>query len=110
YLFARSQQMDRISRRDMFVVSVAPSRDEPDWPALFDFRAVVVDRMNDTATGDMQKRIGMVESWGQPSFALHEEIPPVRAIGEPSPANQQSPPPLLPAIRRAVPAIQAALR
>ena len=40
YLFARSQQVDRLSRRDMFVVSLAPSRDEPNWPPLFDFRAV----------------------------------------------------------------------
>ena len=107
YLFARSQQMDRVSRRDMFV-SVAPSRDEPNWPALFDFRAVVVDRMDKTAQDDMRKRIGMVESWGQPSFALHEEIAPARAAAEPPPAATQPQPP--PAVRRAVPAIQAALR
>jgi predicted acylesterase/phospholipase RssA len=108
YLFDRSQQMDRISRRDMFVVSVAPSRDEPDWPPLFDFRAAVVERMDRTATGDMQKRIGMVESWGQPSFALHEEIAPVRTAREPAPAPVLQVPP--PPVTRAVPAIQAALR
>jgi len=74
YLFERSQQVDRLSSRDMFVVSLSPSRDEADWPALFDFRASVVRRMRDTATASLKKRIGLVQSWGLPQFSLHTDL------------------------------------
>ncbi|HEX2644245.1 MAG TPA: hypothetical protein VHU81_14715 [Thermoanaerobaculia bacterium] len=70
FLFERSQQVDRLSRRDLFVVSLAPSREERDWPALFDFRAETVERMETVARRDLGRRIGMVESWGRPRFQL----------------------------------------
>ncbi|HYX24706.1 MAG TPA: hypothetical protein VFC23_11180 [Thermoanaerobaculia bacterium] len=70
FLFERSQQVDRLSRRGLFVVSLSPWRDEPDWPALFDFRRQVVERMRAVADHDLARRIGLVESWGPPRFQL----------------------------------------
>jgi hypothetical protein len=70
FLFERSQQVDRLSRRDLFVVSLSPSRDEADWPALFDFRPQTVRRMSQVAQRDLGRRIGLVESWGRPRFQL----------------------------------------
>lgn len=80
YLFERSQQIDRQSSRDMFVISLSPRRDEPNWPPLTDFRASIVRRMQETATRDLGERIGMVISWGQPAFSLNAEVigPPAR--------------------------------
>ncbi len=70
FLFERSQQVDRLSRRDLFVVSLAPSRDELDWPPLFDFRRRTVRRMEEVAERDLTRRIGTVQSWGRPRFQL----------------------------------------
>jgi hypothetical protein len=70
FLFERSQQVDRLSRRGLFVVSLAPSRDAVDWPPLFDFRREVVEGLRETAKGDLGRRIGLVESWGPPRFQL----------------------------------------
>jgi predicted acylesterase/phospholipase RssA len=73
FLFERSQQSDRLSRKDLLVVSLAPSPPapgEPAWPALFDFRRQTVQRMEDTAQRDLGRRIGLVESWGRPRFQL----------------------------------------
>lgn len=88
YLFERSQQVDRLSRRDMFVLSLAPSRDEKSWPALFDFRSSTVTRMYATAERDLSRRIGMVESWGHPSFALNQDIAPVRSVPPAKPSGR----------------------
>ena len=73
FLFERSQQSDRLSRRDLLVVSLAPSPPAPGeaaWPPLFDFRRQTVQRMEDTAQRDLGRRIGLVESWGRPRFQL----------------------------------------
>jgi predicted acylesterase/phospholipase RssA len=75
YLFEHSQQVDRISRADLFVVALAPSRYEKDWPALFDFRSSVVQRMKETANNDLRHRIGIVESWGQPTYSFNVALP-----------------------------------
>lgn len=69
FLYERSQQVDRLSRPDLLVVSLAPRRDEPDWPFLTDFRSGVIQRMIQTAEGDLSRRIGLVQSWGRPRFA-----------------------------------------
>jgi hypothetical protein len=74
FLFERSQQVDRLSRRDLFVVSISPSREEKDWPPLFDFRRQTVQRMEKVATEDLKRRVGMVQSWGRPSFVLSVEV------------------------------------
>lgn len=74
FLFERSQQVDRLSRRDLFVVSISPSRDEKDWPPLFDFRRQTVQRMARVASADLGRRVGMVQSWGRPSFVLSVEV------------------------------------
>lgn len=83
FLFERSQQVDRLSRHDLLVISLAPSPDEPDWPPLFDFRGKTVQRMEDTAERDFQRRIGLVESWGLPRFQLSV---PVEGSRPPSPS------------------------
>lgn len=74
FLFERSQQVDRLSRRDLFVVSISPSREEKDWPPLFDFRRQTVQRMEKVATSDLKRRVGMVQSWGRPAFVLSVEV------------------------------------
>lgn len=68
FLYERSQQVDRLSRSDLLVVSLAPRRDEPNWPLLTDFRPDVVRRMIRTAEDDLSRRIGLVQSWGRPRF------------------------------------------
>lgn len=80
FLFERSQQVDRLSRRDLFVVSLAPSHEELDWPPLFDFRAQTVKRMEKVARHDLGRRIGMVESWGRPRFQLSVPVEGKRSL------------------------------
>jgi hypothetical protein len=74
FLFERSQQVDRLSRRGLFVVSLSPWRDEADWPPLFDFRRKVVERLRDVADKDLSRRVGLVESWGPPRFQLSVQV------------------------------------
>lgn len=69
FLYERSQQVDRLSRPDLLVVSIAPRREEPNWPLLTDFRPSVVERMIRTAELDLSRRVGLVQSWGRPRFA-----------------------------------------
>ena len=92
FLFERSQQVDRLSRRDLFVVSLAPSREEPDWPPLFDFRQQTVERLEKVARHDLGRRIGMVQSWGRPHFQLSVPVQGVReeAPGAAVPASPTS--------------------
>jgi predicted acylesterase/phospholipase RssA len=68
YFFERSQQMDRLGRRGMFVASLAPWRYERQWPPLFDFRGVTVEGLRNVAETDLTRRVGSVESWGLPAF------------------------------------------
>jgi predicted acylesterase/phospholipase RssA len=77
YFYDRSQEVDRLSRRDMLVVSMSPSRDAPNWPLLFDFRTDRVAQMKTAAEADIRNRIALVESWGLPSFARHTTLPAV---------------------------------
>jgi hypothetical protein len=74
FLFERSQQVDRLSRMDLFVVSISPSRDWGNWPPLFDFRDTTVQRMEALADIDLNLRVGMVQSWGRPSFPLNVHV------------------------------------
>lgn len=73
FLFERSQQVDRLSRHDLLVVSLAPAPDSS-WPPLFDFRGKVVQKMESTAQSDLHRRIGLVESWGRPRFQLNVPV------------------------------------
>lgn len=85
FLFERSQQTDRRSSRELFVVSIAPPREHADWPLLVDFRKPVVERLKCLARLDLglpleeactkygssegtkgAQRIALVESWGRP--------------------------------------------
>jgi predicted acylesterase/phospholipase RssA len=68
FLYERSQELDRISRRELLVVSLAPSRAETGWPTLVQFTGGVIERMGTVARDDWRerRRIGMVLSWGRP--------------------------------------------
>lgn len=66
YLFARAQVLDLQSRREFFVVRVAPHPDHEDWPLLTDFKAKVVEKMTAAAEEDLDRRVARVESWGKP--------------------------------------------
>lgn len=74
FLYERSQQLDRRSRSDLFVASLAPPPAD-DWPILTDFRASTVKRMIEQAGDDLDERIGMVESWGPPEFQSSLRVP-----------------------------------
>ena len=74
FLFERSQAVDRLSRKQLFVISLSPRREYRDWPPLTDFRRATVERLQRAATVDAEKRIGMVESWGEPRFPYSVEI------------------------------------
>jgi predicted acylesterase/phospholipase RssA len=82
FLFERSQQPDRLSRREVFVVSLSPSQ-RADWPELFDFRSRTVESLRRYAKEDFELRIGAVESWGPPHFQLSVEVRPhaTRPVG-----------------------------
>lgn len=75
FLFERSQQPDRLSRREVFVVSLSPSP-RAGWPELFDFRTQTVTSLREYAKEDLNLRIGAVESWGPPHFQLSVEVRP----------------------------------
>ena len=73
YLFQRSQQVDLLSREAMFVLSLSPSKEaqsQLEWPNLVDFRASTIEKLEELALEDLSenRRIGWVESWGQPRF------------------------------------------
>lgn len=74
FLFERSQQVDRLSRGDLFVVSLSPDRDEPHWPPLFDFRETTMRRLREAAERDVIRRSASVESWGRPRIRLSVRI------------------------------------
>ncbi|HEY0139932.1 MAG TPA: hypothetical protein VGF48_03495 [Thermoanaerobaculia bacterium] len=65
FLFERSQHIDRLSRQNLFVVALAPALTN-DWPNLAQFDQTTVQRMLDAAEQQVDDRIGIVESWGQP--------------------------------------------
>ncbi len=75
FMFERGQQVDRISRQDLFVISVAP-RLEPGeaWPGLAQFDEATVQSLFDKANANLYERIGFVESWGEPRFRFSRRI------------------------------------
>lgn len=70
FLFQRSQQVDRLSSQDLFVVSLAPLAEYQDWPELYHFQGSVIESLKRTAGDDLARRIGFVESWGRPEPRL----------------------------------------
>ncbi|HYO14360.1 MAG TPA: hypothetical protein VE685_14285 [Thermoanaerobaculia bacterium] len=69
FLFERSQQVDRLRKQELFVVSFTPT-DREGWPGLTDFRRNIIENLKGYAEDDRERRIGMVESWGPPSYQL----------------------------------------
>jgi hypothetical protein len=75
FMFERGQQVDRVSRQSLLVVSFAPKVDKNEsWPSLAQFDKPTVDHMLCTAQENIQERIGFVESWGEPRFRFNQEI------------------------------------
>jgi predicted acylesterase/phospholipase RssA/Ca2+/Na+ antiporter len=73
FLFERSQQLDRLSRQNLFVVALAPPLELSGvWPNLAQFDRNTVDTMRRDAREHIGERIGMVESWGPPHFQVEE--------------------------------------
>ena len=64
YLWDRSQIEDILSTKNMLVVSIYPTADGGGWPLLTDFRGEVVEQLIHAADVDMERRVGVVESWG----------------------------------------------
>lgn len=85
FMFERGQLVDRISRQDLFVVSLAP-RLKPGqrWPGLAQFDEATVQALLDEANDDLYERIGFVESWGEPRFRFSKRVgsaPPATPAG-----------------------------
>ncbi|MEM7480000.1 MAG: patatin-like phospholipase family protein [Acidobacteriota bacterium] len=76
HLFGASQRVDQISRRESLVISLAPPQRRTPWPPLFDFRKRTVDCLIHWAEEDLDERIGLVESWGQPNFRAPVNLTP----------------------------------
>jgi hypothetical protein len=83
FLFERSQQIDRLSRQNLFVVALAPTLEHrKGWPNLAQFDRATVDDMLREGRKQMTMRIGMVESWGQPRFRASSTSPPTPEAGQ----------------------------
>jgi len=76
FIFERSQQADRISRQNLFVVGLAPNVGPHDpWPGLAQFDPPTVNFLIDKAAKDLYQRIAFVESWGEPRFLVSRQVP-----------------------------------
>jgi hypothetical protein len=75
FMFERGQQVDRISRQNLFVVGLAPRLDRGDtWPGLAQFDESTVKMLYDKANANLYERIGFVESWGEPRFRFSVQV------------------------------------
>lgn len=76
FMFERGQQVDRISRQNLFVVALAPRLDPGEtWPGLAQFDESTVKMLSDKANANLYERIGFVESWGEPRFRFNVQVP-----------------------------------
>jgi predicted acylesterase/phospholipase RssA len=77
FMFERSQQADRISRQNLFVVGLAPKVGPSDpWPGLAQFDPPTVNYLIAKAGEDIYQRIAFVESWGEPRFRISQQVKP----------------------------------
>lgn len=75
FMFERGQQVDRISRQNLFVVGLAPRLDQDEtWPGLAQFDESTVKMLYDKANANLYERIGFVESWGEPRFRFSVQV------------------------------------
>lgn len=75
FMFERGQQVDRLSRQNLFVIGLAPLLERGEaWPGLAQFDAPTVDGMLKKAKKDLSARIGFAESWGEPRFRFSQQI------------------------------------
>lgn len=81
FMFERGQQVDRISRQNLFVVALAPKLDpdEP-WPGLAQFDEATVRMLYNKANANLYERIGFVESWGEPRFRFSVQVAGVAGV------------------------------
>lgn len=79
YFYERSQIEDALSAEDIVVASVAPSASPDGWPFLTDFQSHVIERMFKEPEDDRPRRIGSIESWGNPSRRFATQATPATA-------------------------------
>jgi hypothetical protein len=76
FMFELGQQVDRLSRQNLFVIGLAPLLQPGEgWPGLAQFDSATVTEMLDKATANISERIGLVESWGTPRFRFSQQVP-----------------------------------
>lgn len=94
FMFELGQQVDRLSRQNLFVIGLAPLLEPGEgWPGLAQFDSATVTDMLDKATANIGQRIGLVESWGTPRFRFSQQVPAPTA----PPATKKDPASPLPA-------------
>jgi predicted acylesterase/phospholipase RssA len=75
FMFERGQQVDRLSRQNLFVIGLAPTSDPgKTWPSLAQFDSATVTYMQQRAETNLRDRIGFAESWGEPRFRFSQQI------------------------------------
>jgi hypothetical protein len=99
FMFERGQQVDRLSRQNLFVIGLAPLLERGEaWPGLAQFDAPTVEGMLKKAKKDLAARIGFAESWGEPRFRFSQQI--VQPADDPATKGDRgSLPPARPAAR-----------
>lgn len=72
FMFSQAQEVDKAIASDMVVASLSPHPKNQPFPFLADFRASQVDRVIQSAVDDysQNRRIGLIESWGKPEYAI----------------------------------------
>jgi predicted acylesterase/phospholipase RssA len=73
YLWERSQVEDLLSTRSMVVASIYPTAARGTWPSLTDFRGETVLQLVTDAKDDIEQRVGVIESWGEPQMGLEDD-------------------------------------
>jgi predicted acylesterase/phospholipase RssA len=69
FMFSQSQEVDRSVRAGLFVASLTPHSDNGSFPFLMDFRKESIKKVESAARSDLDRhrRIGRIDSWGQPT-------------------------------------------
>lgn len=75
FMFEMGQQVDRLSRQNLFVVGLAPKlAPDESWPGLAHFDSMIVEGLLEKAEKNLHERIGFVESWGEPRVRFSQQI------------------------------------
>jgi hypothetical protein len=81
YLFSRSQVEDLLSAQGLLVATISPIP-RSDWPLLTDFQGRTIEYLVDEANKDLDRRIGMIESWGSPTCMVRQNAYSCRELND----------------------------